>query len=128
LAVSNTSDQALTISLRLAAPGTPYCLEPRSLAFMPTSHVGRRFREPERRAVIAVAFDQASCSIRGTVPPTTALELDFHPVAWSHFLENAADAELTLEGSAGALTLKGPQVRRHFAERSGVLVFEYGAA
>lgn len=128
LVVTNATDEAVSISLRLAAPDSPYCIEPRSTAYMPASQVGRWFREPERRAMHEAAFEQSSCAVRGIIPPRTALELTFHPVAFTHYFDDEPEAQLSLKGAAGSVTIEGAQLRRNFEERSGAHVFEYRGA
>jgi hypothetical protein len=128
LVVTNATTEAVSISLRLAAPQSPYCIEPRSLAFIPASQMGRWFREPERRAVHEAAFDQASCSVRGIIPPATAIELTFHPVAFPHYFKDEPEAQLSLKGAAGSITVEGAQLRRSFEERSGAFLLVYRGA
>jgi hypothetical protein len=71
-------------------------------------------------------FDKTLCAVRGTIPPGTALELVFHPVAYPHFFQDEPETELTLKGAAGSISLRGEQLRRYFEERGGAFVFEYG--
>jgi hypothetical protein len=128
LVVSNTTNAPVTISLRLFAPESDYCLPPRRLSYIPASQVGRRFGEPERTSAQGVEFDTSLCSVQAVLPPSVALELEFDPLVGFVFSEQDHDAEFTATGSAGTVIFRGSQLRRHLAERAGSLILEYGAA
>jgi hypothetical protein len=126
LVITNGTDTAVAVSLRLAAPDSSVCIEPHSLSYVPASHVGRRLREPDRLPAREVSFDPQLCAMRGTIPPGTALELEFPSVAYFHFFGDDPTAELRVEGEAGSITLQGAQLGRHLEKRRGVFVLEYG--
>ncbi len=127
LVVSNTTVEPVRVTVRLFAPESDYCLPPRSLSFMPASHVGRRFREPERISAEGASFNSESCSVEAVVPGRVALELEFDPLVDFVFAEQDQEAEFSATGSAGAVLYRGPQLRQHLDERSGSFVLEYGA-
>jgi len=128
LVIANSTNEPVTISLRLFAPQSDDCEAPRSLSFMPASDVGRRFREPDQIPAQGSTFDRSLCTVQAVIPGHMALELEFDPLTGYRFAERDQDAQFTAEGAAGTVVLQGPEVRRHFDERSGSFVLEYGAA
>jgi hypothetical protein len=95
---------------------------------IPSSQVGRWFGQPDRTPVQSSSFDASLCTVQAVVPAGVALELEFDPLTGYRFAEQDQNAKFTAEGAAGTLVLQGPEVRRHFKERSGSFVLEYGAA
>jgi hypothetical protein len=125
--VVNTTPDELAITLRLASSQAMRCQPPRWKNYTPASHVNRWFREPERRPALDVRFDEADCSVRGTIPAHTALELEYSS-AYDADRPELSEAEISLQGSAGRITLQGAQVRRHLEESSSRFILTYGAS
>ncbi len=124
--IKNTTDSPLEFSLRLA--GFEYCLEPqlRGAVVVPVDQLCRLFRDPDESPATGVAFDEAICSVKGTVPAQMALRLKYPGFLGLVLAEGSVTPTLSLHGIAGVVTLSGQQVLRYGHRNDRSFVVEYG--